>query len=68
MQLPVMPPVKPMLAKPVKGVPEADSVDGGLLFEPKWGGFRSSGPEERQEGTNGTRAPGRWAGALGRRA
>ena len=40
MQLPVMPPVKPMLAKPVKGVPEPDSVDGGLLFEPKWDGFR----------------------------
>src|SRR5665213_2449832 len=40
MQLPVMPPVKPMLAKPVKDVPEADSVDGGLLFEPKWDGFR----------------------------
>jgi ATP-dependent DNA ligase len=35
-----MPPVKPMLAKPVKDVPEADSVDGGLLFEPKWDGFR----------------------------
>jgi len=40
MQLPVMPPVKPMLAKPVKGVPEPDSVEGGLLFEPKWDGFR----------------------------
>jgi ATP-dependent DNA ligase len=43
MQLPVMPPVKPMLAKPVKpdkGVPAADSVEGGLLFEPKWDGFR----------------------------
>jgi ATP-dependent DNA ligase len=38
--LPVMPPVKPMLAKAIKGVPEADSVDGGLLFEPKWDGFR----------------------------
>jgi ATP-dependent DNA ligase len=35
-----MPPVKPMLAKPVKGVPESDSVDGGLLYEPKWDGFR----------------------------
>jgi ATP-dependent DNA ligase len=35
-----MPPVKPMLAKPVKGVPEADSVEGGLLYEPKWDGFR----------------------------
>ncbi len=40
MQLPLMPPVKPMLAKPVKGVPEADSVEGGLLYEPKWDGFR----------------------------
>ena len=40
MQLPVMPPVKPMLAKPVKGVPEAESVEGGLLYEPKWDVFR----------------------------
>ena len=40
MQLPVMPPVKPMLAKPVKGVPPSGSVDGGLSFEPKWDGFR----------------------------
>ena len=30
-----MPPVKPMLAKPVKGIPE------GQLYEPKWDGFRS---------------------------
>ncbi|GAA2005886.1 ATP-dependent DNA ligase [Nakamurella flavida] len=35
MQLPVMPPVKPMLAKPVSDVPE------GELYEPKWDGFRS---------------------------
>ena len=35
-----MPPVKPMLAKAVKGVPEPDSVAGGLLYEPKWDGFR----------------------------
>ncbi len=35
-----MPPVKPMLAKPVKGVPAADIVDGGLSYEPKWDGFR----------------------------
>ena len=34
MQLPVMPPVKPMLAKPVTDLPEADSVDGGVLFVP----------------------------------
>ncbi len=30
-----MPPVKPMLAKPVKSIPE------GMLYEPKWDGFRS---------------------------
>ncbi|QDO88552.1 ATP-dependent DNA ligase [Ornithinimicrobium ciconiae] len=35
MDLPVMPPVKPMLAKPVKGIPE------GQFYEPKWDGFRS---------------------------
>jgi ATP-dependent DNA ligase len=39
--LPVMPPVQPMLAKSVKGIPAADSVEGGLLFEPKWDGFRA---------------------------
>lgn len=36
MQLPVMPPVSPMLAKSVKDVPEGD-----YLYEPKWDGFRS---------------------------
>ena len=35
MQLPVMPPVSPMLAKPVTAIPE------GQLYEPKWDGFRS---------------------------
>lgn len=40
MDLPVMPPVKPMLAKSVKGVPASDSVEGGLSYEPKWDGFR----------------------------
>ncbi|WP_270890003.1 ATP-dependent DNA ligase [Pedococcus sp. 5OH_020] len=34
--LPVIPPVAPMLAKPVKAIPEGD-----YLFEPKWDGFRS---------------------------
>jgi ATP-dependent DNA ligase len=29
-----------MLAKLVKGVPEPDSVEGGLSYEPKWDGFR----------------------------
>lgn len=33
--LPVMPPVKPMLAKPVPAIPD------GLCYEPKWDGFRS---------------------------
>jgi ATP-dependent DNA ligase len=36
----VNPPVKPMLAKSTVGVPAADSVKGGLLYEPKWDGFR----------------------------
>ncbi|MGH2734034.1 MAG: ATP-dependent DNA ligase [Actinomycetota bacterium] len=36
MRLPVLPPVRPMLAKPVKSIP-----DGALSFEPKWDGFRS---------------------------
>ncbi|MBO0842156.1 MAG: ATP-dependent DNA ligase [Nocardioides sp.] len=36
MDLPVMPPVKPMLAKPAAGVP----TSGGVSFEPKWDGFR----------------------------
>ena len=36
MDLPVNPPVAPMLAKPVDGIPSGDYV-----FEPKWDGFRS---------------------------
>ena len=36
MQLPVMPPIKPMLARATTTVPEAD----GLLYEPKWDGYR----------------------------
>ncbi|QBR92198.1 ATP-dependent DNA ligase [Nocardioides euryhalodurans] len=36
MDLPVMPPVQPMLAKSVKGVPRG----AGHSFEPKWDGFR----------------------------
>ncbi|KQY55575.1 MULTISPECIES: ATP-dependent DNA ligase [unclassified Nocardioides] len=39
MDLPVMPPVQPMLAKPVKGIPDPAKHDG-LSFEPKWDGFR----------------------------
>ncbi|MGZ3147040.1 ATP-dependent DNA ligase [Lentzea chajnantorensis] len=36
MDLPVMPPVKPMLAKSVPELPRGD----GLHYEPKWDGFR----------------------------
>src|ERR1700683_2480178 len=36
MQLPVMPPVAPMLAKSVAKIP-----DGAFSFEPKWDGFRA---------------------------
>src|SRR5437763_8476622 len=36
MRLPVMPPVKPMLAKSVKEMP----APGEVLYEPKWDGFR----------------------------
>ncbi|HYP44287.1 MAG TPA: ATP-dependent DNA ligase [Propionibacteriaceae bacterium] len=36
MQLPVMPPIAPMLAKSVPAIPT-----GNLSFEPKWDGFRS---------------------------
>jgi ATP-dependent DNA ligase len=36
MQLPVMPPVQPMLAKSVPDVPDGP----GFLYEPKWDGFR----------------------------
>ncbi len=42
MRLPVMPPVKPMLAKAVVEVPNGD-----LSFEPKWDGFRGL-PNSRQ--------------------
>ena len=35
MDLPVMPPLKPMLAKALDELPEGD-----LALEPKWDGFR----------------------------
>jgi ATP-dependent DNA ligase len=41
MQLPVMPPVKPMLATAKAVVPEQpESAQGRWLYEPKWDGFR----------------------------
>ena len=36
MDLPLLPPVKPMLAKAVTKVPTAE----GTYYEPKWDGFR----------------------------
>ena len=36
-----MPTIAPMLAKAVDTVPEPDSVEGGLVYEPKWDGFRA---------------------------
>jgi ATP-dependent DNA ligase len=36
MDLPVMPPVEPMLSKAIEAIPDGDYV-----FEPKWDGFRS---------------------------
>ncbi|MFP5334796.1 MAG: ATP-dependent DNA ligase [Actinomycetes bacterium] len=35
-----MPPVSPMLATSVPQVPDPGSVQGGLVYEPKWDGFR----------------------------
>ncbi len=40
MPLPVRPPIRPMLAKAVSGIPDPARYDGGLSFEPKWDGFR----------------------------
>jgi ATP-dependent DNA ligase len=40
MDLPVMPPLSPMLAKAVKTLPRPDAMEGGVLYEPKWDGFR----------------------------
>ncbi|MFC3300168.1 ATP-dependent DNA ligase [Arthrobacter agilis] len=34
-------PLQPMLAKAVDAVPNQDSVPGGLVYEPKWDGFRA---------------------------
>jgi ATP-dependent DNA ligase len=41
MAAPFDPIPEPMLAKLVGDVPEADAVEGGLSFEPKWDGFRA---------------------------
>ncbi|MBK9100927.1 MAG: ATP-dependent DNA ligase [Austwickia sp.] len=40
-ELPLELPIAPMLAKAVTTIPAADSVPGGLAYEPKWDGFRA---------------------------
>lgn len=40
MRLPVSPPVSPMLARSVPEVPAPDALTGGVVYEPKWDGFR----------------------------
>jgi len=40
MHLPVMPPLSPMLAKAAKKLPTRQGDGDGLLYEPKWDGFR----------------------------
>jgi ATP-dependent DNA ligase len=35
-----MPPLRPMLARSAPAVPEPSATPGGLLYEPKWDGFR----------------------------
>src|ERR1700721_48750 len=49
MDLPVMPPVSPMLAKPVRSMPPDAS------YEPKWDGFRSTCFRDRDEVELGSR-------------
>ena len=41
MQLPVMPPIAPMLAKAVSALPDVPDAGPKWSFEPKWDGFRS---------------------------
>ncbi|HTR69818.1 MAG TPA: ATP-dependent DNA ligase [Mycobacteriales bacterium] len=41
MDLPVMPPVAPMLAKAVPELPTPDELGDDILYEPKWDGFRA---------------------------
>jgi ATP-dependent DNA ligase len=38
--LPVVPPVSPMLAKSAAKLPRPETLDGGAHYEPKWDGFR----------------------------
>src|SRR5438309_9965339 len=51
MDLPVMPPVKPMLAKAATKLPAGE----GLYYEPKWDGFRCIVFRDRDEVELGSR-------------
>jgi ATP-dependent DNA ligase len=53
MQLPVMPPVKPMLAKATQELPAG--AEGDFMFEPKWDGFRCLVFRDRGELEMGSR-------------
>ncbi len=39
--LPVPIPLAPMLARSVPSLPQPDTAEGGLIYEPKWDGFRA---------------------------
>ncbi len=45
MQLPVQPPLEPMLARAMEAIPR----EGGWLYEPKWDGFRALVFRDREE-------------------
>lgn len=56
MDLPVMPPVKPMLAKPVKDMPTGD-----VLYEPKWDNCGSYAPPPLRRRPPPHEADTRWS-------
>jgi ATP-dependent DNA ligase len=53
--LPVQPPLAPMLAKPVAAVPDPAGWPDGLAYEPKWDGFRCIVFRDGQEVVLGSR-------------
>jgi ATP-dependent DNA ligase len=53
--LPVQPPVAPMLARAVPELPTPDDVAGGMVYEPKWDGFRAIVFRDGDEVTLGSR-------------
>ncbi|MCX9190686.1 ATP-dependent DNA ligase [Carbonactinospora thermoautotrophica] len=55
MRLPVMPPVRPMRARPVPSLPPPDSHPAGLVYEPRWDGLRCLVFRDRDEVELGSR-------------